>query len=128
MPAVALKAAAVRGALMIKKKMTDARIFMYVIPDEGDLIKMDFAPPTFRIEGVRNKDGNLVPRLSAEFNSWKATFRVRYLGSMVSADEMIAIFDTAGQFVGLFAARPFGYRSTGTFGTFEIVNATQSQK
>lgn len=123
MPAIWLKASAVRGAKLNDFAMTDARSAFFVRPDVGELIEMSCPPPTMREDAVRLQGSTTDLRHRAEFVEWEVTAHINYNVRLVSAEKLVSWFVAAGIFVGLGEMRPAGRSSTGSNGTFDVVNA-----
>lgn len=119
MPGVCFKAAAVRSAKgMPGMSMTDARQWFHVVEDmvpvEGD--------HQMREDMVRNANGVADIRYRAEFPAWRATFTVRYNASMVSAAQVVQLFNIAGFGNGIGEWRPQKH-PTGSYGLFHVATS-----
>jgi len=114
-PAVAFKAAAVGACRAIDGvTMVQARGAFHII---GELVKID-GEPRPRQDMVRIGQGTADIRFRGEFPEWKATFTVRYNASVLSAEQVIHLFNTAGFHVGVGENRP--EKSGNSFGMFHV--------
>ena len=91
-PAIAFKAAAVRAAKAVGMAMTDARGAFHI---NCDLVKIK-GKPHMREDMVRNTTGVADIRYRAEFPTWSTTFPVQYDTAVISAEQLINLFNRAG--------------------------------
>jgi len=112
-PAIAYKAAAIRGAKALGMTMTDMRSAFHVL---GELVKID-GDPRPREDMVRIGQGTADIRYRAEFPAWSATLTVQYNARAVSAEQIAAMFDAAGFGTGIGEWRP---EKDGQFGRFHV--------
>ena len=112
-PAVAFKCSAVRAAKLAGIPMVDARQMFFVLPDEGEMIRI-VGEPRMREDVVSVQRGKDI-RYRAEFKEWSPVLRVDY---MISAQQVVDLFNMAGRMVGVGEWRP---EKSGTHGTFKIV-------
>ncbi|MFA5376389.1 MAG: hypothetical protein WC455_11645 [Dehalococcoidia bacterium] len=109
-PAVAFKAAAVDACSHIDgvTKVT-ARGAFHII---GDMVKID-GEPSMREDMVRIGMGTADIRYRGEFREWSATFIIRYNKNVISPEQIVNLFNTAGFAVGIGEWRP---QKDGSFG------------
>lgn len=117
-PAVAFKAAAVRAAKSVPDMaMTDARGFFFVKADYHQLVPLRYD----RIEGVEDivRIGRGVAdlRYRPYFHGWEVDLEIEYNASIVSAEQIILLFDIAGFSVGVGDWRP---EKDGPYGRFHV--------
>ena len=118
-PAVAFKAAAVRAAKLCSDiTMTDARQMFHVHADDGDLVRIH-GKPQMREDPVRLNGQTADIRHRGEFREWYAVLRVDYNASMISPEQLLALFEHAGFSVGVGEWRA---EKGGSFGSFTLVN------
>ena len=101
-PTIAFKAAAVRAAKQCGISMTDARCFFHV---DGELVKIK-GKPVMREDMVRIGNGVADIRYRGSFEKWSTVLRVRYNEAVISAEQIINLFNTAGFGVGVGENRP----------------------
>ena len=122
-PAVAFKSAAVDACSMLDKSVTKVMArgaFRVVgIPSEdGDLVEIDGAP-RMREDMVRIGMGTADIRYRAEFVQWSAKLTVKYNANVLSLEQIVNLFNTAGFSVGVGEWRP---QRDGQYGMFRISN------
>ncbi|MCP4709866.1 MAG: hypothetical protein GY869_14685 [Planctomycetes bacterium] len=113
-PAIAFKAAAVRAATDVGMNMTDMRRAFHI---SGDLVEIE-GTPRMREDLVRLNGKTADLRYRAEFQKWKASFRVRYNKRVISAEQLMNLFNTAGFGVGVGEHRP---EKNGAWGMFHVL-------
>lgn len=98
-PAIAFKNAAVEACTSLGKSVTKvaARQAFHVV---GELVKID-GTPTMREDMVRVGMGTADLRYRGEFVEWSTTIRVRYNARVLSAEQVVNLFNTAGFAVGV---------------------------
>jgi hypothetical protein len=137
-PAIALKSAAVSAAGDVELKKTNLRRAFHVV---GDLLKIESPPVTdpiseedvqynedlayehkhgasMRSDMVRIGMGVADIRFRAQFIDWVIPFVVRYNSRVVTAEQLINLFNVAGFGVGLCEHRP---EKDGSWGMFAVV-------
>ena len=101
-PSVGLKAAAVRAAKSVNMAMTDAKAAFHIpgefVPVEGE--------PRMREDMVRVGMGSADLRYRPEFLEWSIDFNVRYNKAVISAEQLVDLFDIAGFGTGIGDWRP----------------------
>ena len=113
-PAVAFKSAAVDACSQISG-LTKVQI-RGVFHIDGELVKIS-GKPTMREDMVRIGMGTADIRHRGEFKKWSATFTLRYNASVVSPEQLVALFQYAGFAVGVGEWRP---QKDGIYGMFHV--------
>lgn len=98
-PAIAFKNAAVEACTSLGKSVTKvaARQAFHVV---GELVKIE-GEPSMREDMVRVGMGTADIRYRGEFINWSTTVRVRYNARVLSAEQVVNLFNTAGFAVGV---------------------------
>lgn len=113
-PAVAFKSAAVDACSHIANiTKVAARGSFHII---GDMVKID-GKPTMREDMVRVGMGTADIRYRGEFRDWKCSFEVRYNSNVISPEQILNLFNTAGFAIGVGEWRP---QRDGSFGMFHV--------
>jgi len=112
-PAVAFKAAAVRGAKALGMVMADVRGAFHV---NGELVHI-VGDPQPREDMVRVGMGTADIRYRAEFPEWAATLDITYNARSISAEQLVAMFDAGGFGTGIGEWRP---ERDGQYGRFHV--------
>jgi hypothetical protein len=113
-PAVAFKSAAVDACSHIEGvTKVEARGAMHII---GDMVKIN-GEHRMREDMVRIGMGTADIRYRAEFPHWSATFKVRFNSNVLSAEQVVNLFNTGGFAVGIGEWRP---QRDGSFGMFHV--------
>lgn len=114
-PSIAFKNAAVSACTSLGKSVTKvaARQAFHVI---GELVKIQ-GEPSMREDMVRVGQGTADIRYRAEFKQWKVHIRVRYNARVLSDEQVINLFNTAGFAVGVGEWRS---ERDGSFGLFHV--------
>lgn len=113
-PAVAFKNAAVDACSSIAGvTKVEARGAFHII---GDLVKIE-GTPSPREDMVRIGMGTADIRYRGEFKQWSADIALRYNASVLSAEQIANLFNTAGFAVGVGEWRP---QRDGSFGMFHV--------
>ena len=120
-PADAFKASAVRGGKALGIVMTDAKSAFFVHGeyserDLRDLIPLK-GPVTMREDMVRLENGVADIRYRAQVHPWSATIRITYNASVLSAEQLVNMFNAGGFGCGIGEWRP---SNGGTFGRFAV--------
>lgn len=87
----------------------------------GELIKIE-GKPTMREDMVRVGMGIADIRFRGEFQEWEAVVEIRYNANVLSADQIVNLFNTAGFAIGVGEWRP---EKDGSYGMFHV--ATQEK-
>lgn len=121
MPATSFKAAIVGACRFFDKpSMVEAKQLIYVegqgpdqlVPVEGKLVLREDTP--------RNSNGSADLRYRYMIVDWKATLRIRFVPSSITASSVVTLADAAGR-GGVGDWRPSSPKSaTGTFGTWRV--------
>lgn len=113
-PSIALKKAAVDAAAFIDgAKKTEMRGSFHI---EEEFVKLE-GKPSRREDSVRIGMGTGDLRYRAEFKTWKTTLNITYNTSVISADQIVNLFNNAGFSIGIGDWRP---QKNGTFGRFSV--------
>jgi hypothetical protein len=124
-PAVGFKASAVRAAKQVDgMTMTDARSWFFVIPDDGDLIKLKGDKPHIREDMVKIQQTTDI-RFRGQFDNWSAVLNIKYNADQISDEQLLNLFELAGFSCGIGEWR---MERGGTFGTFTLLNHTTELK
>jgi hypothetical protein len=115
-PAVAFKSAAVRAGKLLGLPMTDARQMFFVVADEEDLVIINGHPSPR--EDMVKIPGTVDIRYRAEFREWSAVLTVRFNADLISEEQVMNLFESAGFSVGVGEWRP---EKNGMFGTFTLL-------
>ncbi len=119
-PAVAFKSAAVDACSQIDCiTKVQARGAFHVV---GEIVPIEGAP-TLREDMVRVGMGTADIRYRGQFDPWRATLRVRFNQSVLSAEQITHLFNVAGFSVGVGEWRP---QRDGSYGMFHV--ATQVEE
>lgn len=113
-PAVAFKAAAVDACSSVDGiTKVQARGAFHIV---GDLIEIT-GEPNPREDMVRVGMGTADIRYRAEFREWRVRVRIRFNAGVLSAEQIVNLFNTAGFAVGVGDWRP---QKDGSFGMFHV--------
>ena len=119
-PAVGFKAAAVRAAKSLPTMtMTDARSMFYVVPDDGDLVKIIGDPPVMREDMVKISQSTDI-RYRGEFKKWSVVLTVKYNADVISPEQLLNLFELAGFCCGVGEWRMERGGTNGTFTLLEV--------
>lgn len=126
-PALAFKAALVRGLGNCGEKMTLAKTAIYVPPADDDptrkLVRiLSESGPRMTIDPVRNATGVADLRTRAEFVDWAVDLVVRFDSRTYGVEQVCAGLSAAG-LCGVGDWRPNGKESTGMHGMFRLESA-----
>lgn len=118
-PAVAFKSCAVDACSHVEgiTKVVARGVFHVV----GELVPID-GIPTPREDMVRIGMGTADIRYRGEFKTWKATLRVRFNASVLSAEQIVHLFNVGGFSVGVGEWRP---QRDGSFGMFHVATGAE---
>jgi hypothetical protein len=118
-PAVGFKSAAVDACSHIAGvTKVAARGAFHII---GDMVEID-GLPTPREDMVRIAMGTADIRYRGEFRAWRAVLAIRYNAAMLSAEQIVHLFNTAGFAIGVGEWRP---QRDGSFGMFHVATDTE---
>ena len=113
--------AAVRVLGESKSTIINANI--QIIPEKRNLIPIEFANAGYDESIITNWKGNAFLTYRNVFNGWKASFRVEYLPSNISMDQVITLIQAMG-FAGGLGAHRVGLKG-GTNGQFHVTKVEQ---
>lgn len=120
-PSVAFKSAAVDACSHIQGiTKVVARGAFHII---GDMVEIE-GEPTMRQDMVRIGQGTADIRFRGEFRSWAATVTIRYNAAVISAEQIVNMFNTGGFAVGVGEWRP---QKDGSFGMFHVATEGESK-
>ncbi len=120
-PAVGFKAAAVTACTSIGSiTKVAARQAFHV---EGEFIEIKGAPPSMREDIARVGMGTADLRYRGEFDPWSATLTVKYNANLMSAEQVVNLFETAGFAVGVGEWRP---ERDGPYGRFHVAKGGEA--
>lgn len=118
-PAVAFKSAAVDACSHIDGiTKVEARGAFHIV---GDMVAID-GEPQMREDMVRVGMGTADIRYRGEFRAWRASFAVRYNASVLSPEQIVNLFNTAGFAIGIGEWRP---QKDGSFGMFHVATTQE---
>lgn len=113
-PSIAFKTAAVDACSHVADiTKVQARGAFHVV---GEFVKID-GVPTPREDMVRVGMGSADLRYRGEFKTWSVNLDVRYNSNVLSAEQIVNLFNTAGFAIGIGEWRP---QKDGSFGMFHI--------
>jgi hypothetical protein len=118
-PAIAFKACAVTSCTSMGKLITkvQARQAFHVEGlDDKEMVTLE-GTPTKRDDTVRIGAGIADIRFRGEFKEWKCVLRIRYNTRVMSRDQVVNLYNTAGFGVGVGEWRP---ECDGQYGRFEV--------
>lgn len=114
-PAIAFKAAAVTACTSIGSvTKVAARQAFHV---EGEHVRIEGPPPAMREDVARVGMGTADLRYRGEFTPWAVELTVRFNSGLMSAEQVVNLFETAGFAVGVGEWRP---ERDGPFGRFHV--------
>lgn len=106
-----------------ESKSTIINANVQVIPEKRNLIPVDFANAGYDESIITNWKGNAFLTYRNVFAGWSATFRIEYLPSNISTDQVIALVQAMG-FAGGLGAHRVGLKG-GTNGKFHVSKVEQ---
>ncbi len=114
-PAIAFKAAAVTACTSIGSiTKVAARQAFHV---EGEFVEINGPPPSMREDVARVGMGTADLRYRGEFSPWSAVLTVKFNANLMSAAQVVNLFQTAGFAVGVGEWRP---ERDGPYGRFHV--------
>lgn len=123
-PASAFKKAAVRGAKLFDITMTDLRQMFFVLADEAGLVRID-GEPEMQEDMVRLNGKTPDVRFRGVFPTWSITLNVEYNAGVISAEQLVNLFEVAGFSVGVGEWRP---ERSGELGRFTLKTKAVKEK
>lgn len=113
-PTVAFKSAAVDACShVLEITKVEARGAFHI---NGELLKIE-GKPTMREDMVRVGMGSADLRYRGEFKEWKTTFSIRFNKNVLSIEQIVLLFNTAGFAIGVGEWRP---EKNGSHGMFHV--------
>lgn len=114
-PAIAFKKAAIGACRQVDGiSMTLARGAFHVV---GEMVKIEGSEPTMRQDWVTIGMGTSDLRFRGEFKDWSCKVIVRFNANVISAEQLVNLFDTAGFACGVGDWRP---ECDGPYGQFRV--------
>jgi hypothetical protein len=118
-PAVAFKSAAVDACSHISGvTKVEARGAFHIETEDTDLVQL-MGEPAPREDMVRIAMGTADIRYRGEFRSWRATIKLRFNANVLSPEQIVNLFNTAGFAIGVGEWRP---QRDGSFGMFHVAS------
>ncbi len=118
-PAVAFKAAAVDACSHVANfTKVEARGSFHI---NTDLVKID-GKPSPREDMVKIAMGTADIRYRGEFKTWKCSFQLRYNANVITPEQILNLFNTAGFAIGVGEWRP---QRDGSFGMFHVASSKE---
>jgi len=118
-PAVAFKSAAVSACSHVSDiTKVEARGAFHI---DEELVKIE-GSPVMREDMVRIAMGTATLRYRGEFKTWKARIVIRYNANVLSPEQIINLFDTAGFAIGVGEWRP---EKDGRNGMFHVERSSR---
>lgn len=114
-PTIGLKAAMVGACRFVGMKMTEARGAFHI---DGDMLTIQGEPQP-REDMVRVGMGVADIRYRPEFTNWRILAAVKFNASVVSAEQIANLLNTAGFAIGIGEWRP---ERNGQFGRFHVAS------
>lgn len=132
-PVIAFKSAAVTACTSVSgiTKVAARQAFRVgATLQSSELVKIEGAEPEMREDMVRIGMGTADIRYRGQFVSWWTTVRVRFNANLLTAEQIINLFNTAGFGVGVGEWRPEKDGQNGCFrvATAEDLEAIQSKQ
>jgi hypothetical protein len=119
-PSCAFKAAAVDACSHVSGvTKVEARGAFHIV---GDMAKI-IGTPEPREDMVKIAMGTADIRYRGEFKQWSTTLEIRFNANVLSAEQIINLFDTAGFAIGVGEWRP---QRDGSFGMFHVQRSGES--
>lgn len=119
-PSVGFKSAMTSACRFVEGvKMTELRGALHIV---GDMAKID-GKPSPREDMVRIGMGVADIRYRGEFRKWKTTLSIQYNASVISAEQIVNLLNTAGFGVGIGEWRP---EKNGPHGRFHVASSKEA--
>lgn len=114
-PVVAFKAAAVNACSHVDGvTKVEARGAFHI---NGEMVTLEGSEPSMREDMVRIAMGTADIRYRGEFKTWSTQLDIRYNANVLSAEQIINLFNTAGFAIGVGEWRP---QKNGSYGMFHV--------
>lgn len=121
-PSIGFKAAAVTACTSLDMTKVAARQTFHV---DEEYVKIKGDDPVMREDMVRIGQGTADLRYRPEYKNWYTILRVTYNASVMTAEQVINIFNVAGFGVGVGEWRP---EKNGANGRFHVANSLEVQE
>lgn len=119
-PAVAFKSAAVDACSHVANMTkVEARGAFHI---NAEMIEID-GKPEKREDMVRIAMGTADIRYRGEFKKWSVTFELRYNANVITLEQIMNLFNTAGFAIGVGEWRP---QKDGSYGMFHVATAKEA--
>lgn len=112
-PAIGIKSAMVGACRFVDMKMTEARGAFHI---DAEMVPV-FGDPRPREDMVRVGMGTADIRYRPEFPDWRIPLAVKFNASVISAEQIANLLNTAGFAIGIGEWRP---EKNGSFGRFHV--------
>ena len=117
-PASGFKKAAVGACRNVADaQMTMARGAFFILPDDGDLVEINYNKMVIQQNTVRLNGGSTDIRFRAALHDWSADLKITCNGNILSKSQVCNLIDISGFSVGVGDWRP---EKNGTNGMFQI--------
>lgn len=114
-PTIGLKAAMVGACRFVDMKMTEARGAFHI---DGELLTLQ-GEPRMREDMVRVGMGTADIRYRPEFPEWRILAEIKFNASVISAEQIANLINTAGFAIGIGEWRP---EKNGSYGRFHVAS------
>ncbi|KKN05231.1 hypothetical protein LCGC14_1089480 [marine sediment metagenome] len=109
-----------RGVIFVERDVVD--------DDGNDLVLIHGDGPYMRRDMVRIAMGTTDIRYRPEFRTWKIKVRVRFNANIITAEQLINLFNLAGHHVGIGEGRPGAPKNTMDWGLFHIATGEELEE
>lgn len=117
-PAIGVKAAMVGACRFVDMRMTEARGAFHI---DGEMVPV-IGEPRMREDMVRVGMGTADIRYRPEFVDWKIPAEIKFNSSVISAEQIANLLNTAGFAIGIGEWRP---EKNGQYGRFHVGGETE---
>jgi hypothetical protein len=117
-PAGGFRKAMIAAAPMVGLKRPTVKGAVFVVADEGGLVRIHYKKVAMREDAVRNESGVADLRYRPEFVDWWAEVRVQHDESLISADQVVNLMHRAGFSIGIGEGRP---EKEGEWGRWQVM-------
>jgi len=121
-PSDGFKGACIGAARFIPSiTMEQIKGMMHIIPDNGDLVRINGTPNMRKKDVARNQNagGAPAPLTRAEFKNWFANLKMRFNEEMITEEQAIQLLNIAGSTQGIGPWRP-SLKGGGSHGMFQV--------
>jgi len=119
-PTIGFKASAVTACTSLDMQKVAARQAFHM---EGEWVKIISDPPEMDESMVRIGQGTADLRYRPKYQNWAAKFKVVYNANVLTAGQILNVFNTAGFGVGIGEWRP---EKNGSYGRFHVANKAEA--